>query len=98
MPVAPTVSDPAEDDRLRGQIVEVVEGVPGLNCCHKLFLRPGPHGYDVVLHCLADPDLTVSDAHHLADQAERRLHAQVVGIGQVLIHVEPEGLASLPCD
>lgn len=94
IPVVPAVSDPAEEDRLRGQIVEVVEGVPGLKCCHKLFLRSGPHGYDVVLHCLADPDLPVSDAHHLADQAERRLHAQVLGIGQVLIHVEPEGPTS----
>jgi cation diffusion facilitator family transporter len=93
-PMAVSVSDATleqeEDDRLRSQISEVVQGVQGLYGCHKLFVRPGPHGYDVVLHCLADPGLPVAEAHRLADEAEKELHAQVPGIGQVLIHVEPE--------
>jgi divalent metal cation (Fe/Co/Zn/Cd) transporter len=94
-PMAVSVSAAAleqeEDDRLRGQIFEVVRGVAGLHSCHKLFVRPSPHGYDIVLHCLADPELPVAEAHRLADQAEKELQAQVPGIGQVLIRVEPEG-------
>ncbi len=42
-----------------------------------------------MLDCLADPDLLVGEAHRLADQAEKRLYAQIPGIAQVLIHVEP---------
>jgi cation diffusion facilitator family transporter len=91
VPVSPATLEQGEDDRLRRQISEVVQGVQGLHGCHKLFVRPGTHGYDVVLHCLADPGLPVSEAHRLADEAEKELHAQVPGIGQVLIHVEPEG-------
>jgi len=44
-----------------------------------------------VLHCLADPDLPVAEAHRLADQVEKLLHVRVPGIKRVLVHVAPEG-------
>lgn len=90
IPVAPAALEPGEAQHLQGQIAAAVESVSGLHTPHNIHLRPGPGGYDVVLHCLADPDLPVTEAHHLADQAERQVHAQVPGIGQVLVHVEPE--------
>jgi divalent metal cation (Fe/Co/Zn/Cd) transporter len=45
----------------------------------------------VVLHCLADPDLPVAEAHRLADQVEKLLHVRIPGISRVLVHVTPEG-------
>jgi cation diffusion facilitator family transporter len=91
--VPPAPADPGADmdERLRARIVSVVEGIAGLGGCHDIHLRPGPDGYDVVLHCLADPDLPVAEAHRLAEEVERRLLADAPGIGQVLIHMEPEG-------
>lgn len=81
---------PAEvDARLRVSIRAVVEGVDGLDDCHEIHLRPGADGYDVVLHCLADAEMPIGQAHRLADLAEKRLLAEVPGLGQVLIHVEP---------
>ena len=68
----------------------LVEAVPGLSGCHNLHVRSGPEGYDVVLDCRGDPELSVGEAHKLADQAERRIHAQLPGVAQVLIHVEPD--------
>jgi divalent metal cation (Fe/Co/Zn/Cd) transporter len=65
--------------------------VAGLHGCHNIQIRPSPGGYDVVLHCLADADLPIAQAHRLAEEVEVRLHAQVPGVGQVLVHVEPEG-------
>lgn len=89
VPVTPADAEPDVDDRLKAQIVAVVDGVRGLHGCHDLHLRPGPDGHDVVVHCLADPALAVAEAHQLAEEVERRLHAEVTGISQVLIHVEP---------
>jgi len=89
VPAAPAALDPEEEARLRAWITAVVGAVPGLGSCHQLHIRPGPLGYDVVLHCLADPDLAVGAAHLLADRAEKRLYAEVPGLGQVLIHLEP---------
>ncbi len=89
-PVAPAALETEEDERLRAEISAVLEELPGLRGCHNLHLRPSPDGYDVVVHCLARPDLPVQEAHRLSDQAEKRLHAQVPGIAQVLVHMEPE--------
>jgi divalent metal cation (Fe/Co/Zn/Cd) transporter len=91
VPAAPATLDPREEARLRARITAVVGAVAGLGGCHQLYIRPGPLGYDVVLHCRADPDLAVGAAHRLADQAEKRLYAEMPGLGQVLIHLEPAG-------
>jgi cation diffusion facilitator family transporter len=89
VPVAPL--DEEEGERLRARIATVVNEVPELDGYSRLHIRPGPGGYDVVLHCLADPDLPVAEAHRLADQVEKLLHVRIPGIKRVLVHVAPEG-------
>jgi len=90
-PVAPqTILDSQEEDSLRAQIVAVASGVSGLLGCDRLYIRSGTDGYDVTLHCLADPDLTVTQAHRLTDEVEKRLRTSIPGVSQVLVHVEPE--------
>jgi divalent metal cation (Fe/Co/Zn/Cd) transporter len=89
-PIAPATLAPGEDERLRGEISAVLEKIPGLRGCRKLHLRPGPDGYDVVVHCLARPDLPIEEAHRLSDQVQKQLQAQVPGISQVLVHMEPD--------
>lgn len=91
VPLAAAVEGDVGED-LRLQIRAVVEGVDGLDGCHNLHVRPGPAGYDVVLHCVADPELSVTQAHRLADLTEKRLRAEVSDLGQVLIHLEPGGV------
>jgi cation diffusion facilitator family transporter len=81
----------AEGVALRAQIAAIVGDVLGLRGCNRVHVRPGPDGYDVVLHCLADPDLSVAEAHRLADEAEKRIQVEIPHISRVLVHVEPEG-------
>lgn len=90
VPLAPVAAVEEVDERLRAEIAAVVEGVSGLTGCHNLKIRPGPGGYDVVLHCLADPNLPIAKAHRLTDEVEKRLRADGSNIGQVLVHVEPD--------
>jgi cation diffusion facilitator family transporter len=87
-PAAMSVAGEAE---LRARIGAIVSGVPGLHGVHGIHIRPAADGYDVALHCHADPDMPVAEAHRLAEEAEKGIHAQVAGLSQVLIHVEPEG-------
>jgi cation diffusion facilitator family transporter len=91
-PVA-SVTDmgPEAEEQLRAQITAIVAQVAGLRGCNRLHIRSGPDGYDVALHCLADPDLSVAAAHELADQVEKRLEVELPAISRVLVHVEPEG-------
>ena len=83
-----------EQQRMRARILAVIEETPLLRGCHNLRIWPGGDGYDIVLHCLADPELPIGEAHRLAEQLERELQISVPGVGQVLVHVEPEGGAS----
>jgi divalent metal cation (Fe/Co/Zn/Cd) transporter len=85
-----TALDSGEEDVLRAQILGVAKEVSGLRDCDSLHIRSGPDGYDVALHCLADPDLSVAEAHRLADEMEKRLRVRMPDISQVLVHVEPE--------
>jgi divalent metal cation (Fe/Co/Zn/Cd) transporter len=89
VPVSPL--DELEEKRLRAQIQAVVREVAGLDGYSRLHIRPGAGGYDLALHCLADPDLPVAEAHRLADQVEKLLHVRIPGIKRVLVHVTPEG-------
>ena len=91
-PVAP--SEPLsldEEERLRAEILAVAEGVSELTDCHGLHIRSGHDGYDVVLHCLAAANLSMAEAHRLADELGLRLQTQIPRIKQVLVHVEPKG-------
>jgi cation diffusion facilitator family transporter len=85
--------DPAEEKSLRQQIMAIANESPGLGNYNRLHIRSGPDGYDIVLHGLADPDLSVAEAHRLADELEKRLQTQIPAISRVLVHVEPEGEA-----
>jgi len=89
VPVAPL--DEEEEQQLRARIEAIVNEVSGLDGYSRLHIRPGPGGYDIVLHCLGDPDLPVAEAHRLADQVEKLLHVRIPGIKRVLVHVAPEG-------
>lgn len=93
VPAAPAQDGVQEAAHLRAQIRSVVEGVSGLGDCHEIHIRSDASGYDVVVHCLADPDLPVGEAHRLADLAEKRIYAEMPAIGQVLLHIEPQGEA-----
>jgi len=89
-PVPPGAAGEAE---LQARIEAIVSGVPGLEGVHGIHIHPAAEGYDVVLHCHADAGMPVAEAHRLAEAAEKAIHAQVEGLSQVLIHVEPEGEA-----
>ncbi len=90
VPVTPAEIPEEMNAHLRAQIAAVVDRVEGLSECHQIYIRPGFNGYDVALHCYADPKMSIVKAHRLADLAENRLHAELPGLGSVLIHVEPE--------
>ena len=87
----PATMTAAGEAELRARIEAIVGGIAGLGGVHSIQIRPTTDSYDVVLHCHANPGMPVAQAHRLAEAAEKAVHAQVEGLSQVLIHVEPEG-------
>jgi len=80
-----------KEEELRAEIVAAAGEVSGLRGYNRLQIRSGPDGYEVVIDCLADSDLPVTQAHRLAEEVEERLRARIPGVSQVLVHVEPPG-------
>jgi divalent metal cation (Fe/Co/Zn/Cd) transporter len=76
--------------QLRTQIKEIIQGLPDLRGCQRLRVWPVRDGYDVVVHCLADPTLSIVEAHDLAGELEKEIMAQTPGVHEVLVHLEPE--------
>jgi len=90
-PAVPVVAlDAREEEELRAQIVALAGEIPGLRGYSGLQIRSGPDGYEVTFNCLADPELSVTQAHRLADEVEKQLRARIPGVSQVLVHLEPE--------
>jgi cation diffusion facilitator family transporter len=75
---------------LRQQIIAVARQETRLSECHNVRVWRGQNGYQVILHCLADPGLSIGEAHRLADRLEKSLKAQLSEVGQVMVHVEPK--------
>jgi divalent metal cation (Fe/Co/Zn/Cd) transporter len=94
-PLAPRIeSDPdpraKELADLRARILVVIDEVSCLHGCHNIHVWPGPEGYAVVVHCLAQPELPVAQVHDLAEQLKKQLYERLPELRQVLVHVEPD--------
>jgi cation diffusion facilitator family transporter len=82
---------PEEADHLRERIAAITREIPGLKDCHSIQIRPSPAGHDVAFHCLADPVLSIAEAHDLSEEVEKELKTRIEGLSSVLVHLEPEG-------
>ncbi len=81
--------DSAAADLLRRRIIELAAGVAGVRGCTDCRLRTSQNGLDVVLHCQADPDITVEASHHLAHAVEEHVRLVVLDVERMLVHIEP---------
>ena len=82
-----------DDAALRHLVAQAAEEVAGLEGCHDVQIRAARGGWHVSLHCLADADLPIAEAHRLADQVERQIVTRLPQVVEVLAHVEPKGEA-----
>ena len=85
-----SVQDAEMQEDIQSQILELVEGTSRLRGCHNIHIWPENEGYDVVLHCISDPSLSIIEAHNLTEELEKQIYTQISGIHQILIHMEPE--------
>jgi cation diffusion facilitator family transporter len=68
----------------------IVLVVPGVRRCGSIRTRGGPHAILVDLIAYVDGDLTLREAHDVADRIEQALLQAVPEIVDVVVHVEPD--------
>lgn len=87
--------DTMPDQRLMQQIRESAMNVPGALGIEKCYARKTGLQYHVDLHLEVDPEMTVSASHEIATDVRERIRRDLPWVADVLVHVEPHGLATI---
>lgn len=89
-PALSEMMDEHRYDELTDQIREVSKTVPGIIYTEKCLIRKMGMQYQVDLHAVVDPDISVKKGHDLAHRLKDTLLEKLPQIQHVLIHIEPD--------
>lgn len=78
------------------QLERIPTAVPGVRDVHRVRARWVGHKVEADLHITVDPNLSVSDAHAIAEAVERTLRDHVRALGGAVVHVCPAQANPLP--
>jgi divalent metal cation (Fe/Co/Zn/Cd) transporter len=74
---------------LRRRITQLADEAAGARACHDVHLHNVGGHVTATLHVTQPADQPLTWAHALAEDIERRLHAEIAGLHRVVVHVEP---------
>ena len=72
-----------------GEVERVARAVPGVWFVHRVRSRGQSDAAYVDLHVKVDPAMATTQAHAIASEVERKLRAEVPGVVDAVVHVEP---------
>ena len=81
--------DTALDEEAVNEIRATIKATPGVRGLHELRTRKMGDSGLVDAHILVDPRLSVSEGHHIAERARKRVLEQHEVV-DVLVHIDPE--------
>jgi cation diffusion facilitator family transporter len=76
-------------DDLVEEIRKVSHTVEGIIDTEKCFIRKAGMKYHVDLHAIVEANITVKQGHDLAHKLKDTLRKEIIELGHVLIHIEP---------
>ena len=83
--------DGVKDVNVYNKIFEAVEKVPGAGNPHRVRSRMIGNLYNITLDIEVDPQMTLMQAHEIADAVEKSIENSVDNVYDILVHVEPAG-------
>src|SRR5438270_11916024 len=79
----------AVDPRLIPSILTMVSEVPGVEAVTEPRARWVGHTLQVSLNIEVNPEMTIADAHAIAEEVRHRLFHEVEGLSEAIIHTDP---------
>jgi divalent metal cation (Fe/Co/Zn/Cd) transporter len=73
------------------KIFEAVEKVPGASNPHRVRSRQIGNTYMIVLDIEADGNITLTEAHKIADEVEKSIKQSIESVYDIVVHIEPKG-------
>ena len=85
--------EPSDKEHKMDQLVEKLAMVDGVKEVHEIStIYVGGKLY-ITLHAYVNPELSVEEAHKIAEAIERRMQTEIKSLENVTVHVEPAGVA-----
>jgi divalent metal cation (Fe/Co/Zn/Cd) transporter len=85
--------EPSDNERKMDKLVEKLATVKGVKEVHEIStIFIGGKIY-ITLHAYVNPELSVEEAHRIAENIEDNIKADIKAIENVTVHVEPAGVA-----
>ncbi|MGA3059532.1 MAG: cation diffusion facilitator family transporter [Candidatus Bathyarchaeia archaeon] len=85
--------EPSEKETKMDQLVEKLATAEGAKEVHEISTIYIGGKFYITLHAYVDPELSVRDAHKIAEKIERRMKAEISPLENVTVHIEPAGIA-----
>lgn len=83
--------DGVKDETVYNKIFEAVGRVAGAHNPHRVRSRQIGGMYLIALDVEADGNITLNDAHEIAEQVEQSIKQAIANVYDIVVHVEPEG-------
>jgi len=83
--------DGVEDSTIYYTIFEAVEQTEGAHHPHRVRIRKHAEQYVIALDIEVDPEIKISQAHHIAKKVEENIKQQVGKTFDIMVHTEPLG-------
>jgi divalent metal cation (Fe/Co/Zn/Cd) transporter len=83
--------EPCEGETGTKQRVEKLAKVDGVREVHEISTVYAVGKLFITLHAIVDPQLSVEEAHNIAEKIEKRMHLEIKQLEHVTVHVEPAG-------
>jgi cation diffusion facilitator family transporter len=81
--------DVAESDQIRAIVNALPETFPTVSNCHNIILYKEGENLSLSFHCTLPPTISITDAHRLTSEMEKRLRQSIPEIDRIYIHTEP---------
>lgn len=86
-----SLMDGVSDTSVYNKIIKAAEEVPGAYNPHRIRSSQIGNMYNIVLDIEAEGDLTLTQAHHIAQEVENNIKKAVGNVYDIVVHVEPRG-------
>ena len=83
--------DGNHDKELYHRLFAAVKTVQGVSNPHRVRIRKIAAHWDIDMDIEVDPDITLHDAHELAEQVEAAVRNAIPDVYDIVVHMEPEG-------
>jgi cation diffusion facilitator family transporter len=86
--------DRSPDREVVEQIKKVAATIPGVDRVEKCFVRKMGYRLYADMHVEVDPEMTVVRSHEIAHAVKDKVRTQIPTVSDVLVHIEPLGIAA----